>query len=58
MMNVRPGHDRRYAMDTTKISVELGWNPAYTLKTGLRETVAWCLQHQDWVTSIAAPQSA
>ncbi|MCF7785930.1 MAG: dTDP-glucose 4,6-dehydratase [Prosthecobacter sp.] len=49
----RPGHDRRYAMDATKISVELGWNPAHTLETGLRETVVWYLQHQGWVESIA-----
>ncbi|MDI1314718.1 dTDP-glucose 4,6-dehydratase [Prosthecobacter sp.] len=48
----RPGHDRRYAMDATKISAELGWNPAHTLEAGLRETVAWYLQHQDWVKSI------
>ncbi len=49
----RPGHDRLYAMDATKISVELGWNPAHTLEKGLRDTVSWYLQHQGWVESIA-----
>lgn len=49
----RPGHDRRYAMDATKISVELGWTTANTLETGLRETVEWYLQHQSWVKSTA-----
>jgi dTDP-glucose 4,6-dehydratase len=49
----RPGHDRRYAMDATKISFELGWSPAHTLETGLRETISWYLQHQDWVRSVA-----
>ncbi len=54
----RPGHDRRYAIDATKICGELGWNPDHTFKTGLRETVAWYLLHQDWVRSVAAPQTA
>jgi len=54
----RPGHDRRYAMDAAKIQFELGWNPGYKLETGLRETVAWYLQHQDWVKSVAASQAA
>lgn len=49
----RPGHDRRYAMDAAKLQFELGWKPAHTLETGLRETVAWYLQHQDWVRSVA-----
>lgn len=48
----RPGHDRRYAMDATKVGVELGWCPDHTLETGLRETVTWYLQHQGWVESI------
>lgn len=49
----RPGHDRRYAMDVTKISCELGWKPEHTLEKGLHDTVSWYLQHQDWVKSIA-----
>lgn len=48
----RPGHDRRYAMDISKISRELGWKPKHTLEDGLRETVLWYLQHPDWVTAI------
>ena len=47
----RPGHDRRYAIDSTKIQQELGWSPRHTLETGLRETVAWYLDHQNWVAS-------
>jgi len=48
----RPGHDRRYAMDSSKIHRDLGWSPAHTLKSGLRETVAWYLDHPQWVESI------
>jgi dTDP-glucose 4,6-dehydratase len=48
----RPGHDRRYAMDSSKIYGELGWNPKYNLKTGLRETVQWYLNHPEWVAAI------
>jgi dTDP-glucose 4,6-dehydratase len=48
----RPGHDRRYAMDSAKIQHDLGWSPAHTLKSGLRETVAWYIDHPEWVESI------
>lgn len=44
----RPGHDRRYAIDTSKVERELGWKPARTFEEGLRETVAWYLSHEDW----------
>ncbi len=44
----RPGHDRRYAMDITKIEKDLGWTPAYNFETGLRQTVAWYLENRDW----------
>lgn len=44
----RPGHDRRYAIDTSKVERELGWKPARTFEDGLRETVAWYLSHEDW----------
>lgn len=50
----RPGHDRRYAMDTRKISQELGWSPRQSLETGLRETVRWYLNHPEWVEAIRA----
>jgi dTDP-glucose 4,6-dehydratase len=48
----RPGHDRRYAIDATKLKSELGWKPAYTFQRGLRETVQWYLDNQDWVRTI------
>ncbi|BAY52906.1 dTDP-glucose 4,6-dehydratase [Thermostichus vulcanus NIES-2134] len=45
----RPGHDRRYAIDATKIQRELGWQPRETFSSGLEKTVQWYLAHQDWV---------
>ncbi len=48
----RPGHDRRYAIDARKIQRELGWTPAETFETGIRKTVAWYLQHPEWVARI------
>lgn len=45
----RPGHDRRYAIDNTKITTELGWAPAYTFEQGIHETIQWYLNHPDWV---------
>ena len=44
----RPGHDRRYAMDISKIQRELGWEPSYDFATGLRQTVQWYLSHRAW----------
>ena len=48
----RPGHDRRYAMDTSKIETELGWRPAESLESGLRKTVQWYLDNGDWTASV------
>jgi dTDP-glucose 4,6-dehydratase len=48
----RPGHDRRYAMDSTKIARELGWRPRHSLQTGLRSTVEWFLGHAEWCAAI------
>ena len=48
----RPGHDRRYAIDASKIQGELGWTPAYTFERGIRETVQWYLANQDWVHEV------
>jgi len=44
----RPGHDRRYAMDASRIQTELGWKPQYTLELGLRQTVQWYLDNESW----------
>jgi dTDP-glucose 4,6-dehydratase len=48
----RPGHDRRYAIDCSKIEKELGWKPKETLETGLRKTVQWYLDNPEWVESV------
>ncbi len=48
----RPGHDRRYAMDIRKVSAELGWRPKQSLETGLLKTVAWYLNHPEWVETV------
>jgi len=48
----RPGHDRRYAIDASKIAAELGWQPAETFDTGIRKTVAWYLDNQAWVAAV------
>jgi len=48
----RPGHDRRYAMNITKIQRELGWSPKHDLRSGLRETVEWFLQNSNWVNAV------
>lgn len=48
----RPGHDRRYAIDATKIERELGWRPAETFETGIRKTVAWYLENTAWVENV------
>jgi dTDP-glucose 4,6-dehydratase len=48
----RPGHDRRYAMDITKIRRELNWQPRYSLSDGLRVTVEWYLSHPEWTAAI------
>ncbi|MGK7874919.1 MAG: dTDP-glucose 4,6-dehydratase [Xenococcaceae cyanobacterium] len=44
----RPGHDRRYAINSTKIKIELGWTPTQTLEEGLRTTIKWYLTHRNW----------
>ena len=52
----RPGHDRRYDMDTHKISTELGWRPRHTLTEGLLDTVQWYLAHPEWVSAVRQRQ--
>ena len=48
----RPGHDRRYAIDASKIEKELGWRPKHTFETGIRETVAWYLANEAWAEEV------
>ncbi|MEN4902088.1 dTDP-glucose 4,6-dehydratase [Luteimonas sp. TWI1416] len=48
----RPGHDRRYAIDASKLQNELGWTPRHTFESGIAETVDWYLDNQDWVRGI------
>jgi dTDP-glucose 4,6-dehydratase len=53
----RLGHDRRYAIDAGKIQRELGWTPAHTFETGIRETVQWYLDNQEWVSQVKKKKS-
>lgn len=48
----RPGHDRRYAMDISRIKAELGWTPKESFATGIRKTIAWYLENGDWVQNV------
>ena len=50
----RPGHDRRYAIDTRKIEQELGWRPAETFSSGIRRTVRWYLDNREWVENVTS----
>src|ERR1039458_1166489 len=50
----RPGHDRRYAMDTRKLERELDWHPQETFESGLEKTVCWYLEHEDWVREVTS----
>ena len=50
----RPGHDRRYAIDATKIERELGWRPSETFSTGIHKTVSWYLSNREWVEQITS----
>ncbi|MEL7485680.1 MAG: GDP-mannose 4,6-dehydratase, partial [Pseudomonadota bacterium] len=50
----RPGHDARYAIDCDKIERELGWTPSRTIEDGMRDTVRWYLEHEDWWRAIQA----
>ena len=50
----RPGHDRRYAIDASKLEFDLGWRPQETFETGLRKTVLWYLEHETWVNHVVS----
>ena len=51
-MTDRPGHDLRYAIDAERITTELGWTPTYDFESGLRSTIEWYLEHQDWCEEV------
>lgn len=48
----RPGHDRRYAIDNTKITTQLGWKPAYTFEQGMKETIEWYINNTEWIENV------
>ena len=50
----RMGHDRRYAIDNTKITAQLGWKPAYSFQDGMARTIQWYLEHRDWMARIVS----
>lgn len=50
----RPGHDHRYAIDFTKIQIELGWMPSYTFDDGMKQTVDWYINHQEWCSNVTS----
>ena len=50
----RPGHDRRYAIDNTKITSQLGWEPSYTFEQGISETIKWYLDNESWLSKITS----
>lgn len=50
----RPGHDVRYAIDNTKITSQLGWEPSYTFEQGIKETIQWYLDNPQWIENIVS----
>jgi dTDP-glucose 4,6-dehydratase len=53
-VNDRPGHDRRYAIDVSKVRASVGWTPAENFATGLKHTVDWYLDHADWIARVTS----
>ena len=49
----RPGHDKRYAIDASKIKTELGWQPSMTFEQGIEKTVRWYISNSDWVNEVS-----
>ena len=50
----RPGHDKRYAIDATKLEKELGWRPSVTFEEGLAKTIDWYLANEEWMNNITS----
>ena len=50
----RPGHDRRYAIDSTKIMTNLGWKPSVTFEEGINMTIDWYLENKDWLDHVVS----
>jgi len=50
----RPGHDRRYAIDASRLKRDLGWEPAYTFESGIAETIDWYLANGEWVADVTS----
>jgi dTDP-glucose 4,6-dehydratase len=50
----RPGHDKRYAIDATKLEQELGWKPSVTFEQGLSVTIDWYLENEDWLNHVTS----
>jgi dTDP-glucose 4,6-dehydratase len=50
----RPGHDRRYAIDATKINKELGWKPSVTFEEGLQQTIDWYFDNEEWLKHVTS----
>jgi dTDP-glucose 4,6-dehydratase len=50
----RPGHDKRYAIDAQKLNKELGWSPSVTFEEGLKKTIDWCLDNQEWLDNVTS----
>ena len=50
----RPGHDMRYAIDSSKLQRELGWEPSLQFEEGIEKTVRWYLEHQDWLDNVTS----
>ena len=50
----RPGHDKRYAIDATKLKNELGWKPSLQFDEGLSKTIRWYLENEEWMTNVTS----